>query len=474
MRVLKLTNTTYDYRRRYKLIRRILGLRRILALMAIGIAMGAVAMNVVRTVWPDVFGQAAAGTHPFTALCILFAGVGLYQFKVGKKRSKWLYLAAIVLLLTLVGISLEIISPQWRHFTGGGVCELVFDPVAPYVTRHVRPSAALTLALILASALARRMSARVGMLLAVLAFVEILSILVTISLERGLHSHNMQLGTFAALLPLSLSMLTIYAHRPMGRLLFLADGIGRRTRILTLTSVILSWLAGYIIQSRAPVDDAAQHFNSYVISALIVAMVLVVLFSGIVQVRADAARRRAERRLMEMVHIDDLTGVRSRRSGDDMLEARWRDYWAGNIGAGIILMDLDRFKEINDRFGHEVGDAVLAQVGVALGPHLRRDDLLCRWGGEELLMVVPVTSAGDLAVVGERMRKAVSRIELPGQGEGENDLTVSASFGMSWFQAGDSSRHDAIRRADIALFKAKRAGRDCAVVYNPIFHRRAG
>ena len=447
--------------------------RKVLAVIAICIAVGALALNIGQTVWPETFGAASDGTHPFAAFCIVFAGVGLVQFKVTRPRSPGHYAAATILLVMLGGIALELLWPWWRALTGAGVCDMVFGPVSPYVTGHIKPSAALILAFIFASALLRRVSIRLGLVFAALAVAEMLSVMVAITLEHAVHTHDIQIGTLLALIPLTLSLLTIYVHRPIGRLMFVVDCISRRTRVLLLTSVLFPWVAGYVIQLEAPQDFSLQHFNAYVIAALILCNIGIVLFTGLVQMRTDVARRRTERLLRLRSQVDELTGMRSRRSGDDVLAARWREYRERGRGAGIILLDFDRFKQLNEAHGPQFGDAVLARLAETFEPLLGRDDMLCRWGGAEFLILVSATSAGDLAVVGERFRCAVEGMDLTGMASDGVPPVVTVSVGMSWFQPADNSVLDALWRADIAMGQAKLMGRNRSVVHHPDLVRQA-
>lgn len=113
-------------------------------------------------------------------------------------------------------------------------------------------------------------------------------------------------------------------------------------------------------------------------------------------------------------------------------------FQSGGGDYGLILLDLDHFKSINDTFGHDAGDDVLARVTGALKPHLRVTDALGRWGGEEFLMVINVGGREDLEVIAERVRSALDGLQspllVPGIGpEGR----ISASLGLSDFRAED-------------------------------------
>jgi diguanylate cyclase (GGDEF)-like protein len=123
----------------------------------------------------------------------------------------------------------------------------------------------------------------------------------------------------------------------------------------------------------------------------------------------------------------------------------------------IILLDIDRFKDVNDHFGHDIGDHVLRTLVERLGRQLRASDVLGRWGGEEFVIVAPRTDAVPASELAERCRRALEAEPFPTAG------TVTASFGVAArIDGGDPD--DLLRRADDALYAAKRAGRNHVVI----------
>jgi diguanylate cyclase (GGDEF)-like protein len=150
--------------------------------------------------------------------------------------------------------------------------------------------------------------------------------------------------------------------------------------------------------------------------------------------------------------LDVLTGMLNRRA----LSARIHelDEQARLTGepVGVVIGDLDRFKRVNDEFGHARGDAVLVDVAHALRKELRAFDLAYRVGGEEFLVVLPGATPQEAALLAERLRRAIAARPFAG-------LEVTMSFGVA-SSGGGSSVVDAMLRADDALYGAKRAGRD--------------
>ena len=124
----------------------------------------------------------------------------------------------------------------------------------------------------------------------------------------------------------------------------------------------------------------------------------------------------------------------------------------------MIMFDLDHFKDVNDRYGHLCGDAVLSAVGKRMKEVLRGSDLKCRYGGEEFLVLLPETPLHGARRVAETLRREIAERPVPWAGEG---LTVTASFGLAQTMPGEVNVQAVIARADQALYRAKDDGRNC-------------
>jgi len=122
----------------------------------------------------------------------------------------------------------------------------------------------------------------------------------------------------------------------------------------------------------------------------------------------------------------------------------------------VALADLDHFKPINDRFGHAVGDQALTRIADLLRSSLRRQDAICRWGGDELLIFLPETTLAGAAEAAEKIRHRLTEVPLIVRGE---ELHLSVSIGVAE-AAREEAVTEVIRRADEALYRAKQAGRN--------------
>lgn len=173
------------------------------------------------------------------------------------------------------------------------------------------------------------------------------------------------------------------------------------------------------------------------------------------RLQGELLRRNAE--LEDLVSTDVLTGLRNRRHlvqelGREISRARRR-----GTPAAVLLVDVDRFKAINDRYGHAGGDRVLQQVALRMHGVSRAEDVLGRWGGEEFLLLAGDTDAEGAAALAERLRRAVADEALPVEGTRNTRVTVS----VGWSSVRDGDDPDAVlARADEALYAAKAAGRN--------------
>lgn len=163
------------------------------------------------------------------------------------------------------------------------------------------------------------------------------------------------------------------------------------------------------------------------------------------------------RRLRAQAGRDPLTGLHTRRFMKDvagrMLALHDRD---SDHPVALIVCDIDRFKSINDLYGHTAGDAALKRIGALIRRGTRRSDLAVRMGGEEFAIFVSGPSAPGCAVLAERLRQAASRIRLLGRAR---DHAITLSFGIAFHRPGESLERMFVR-ADRLLYRAKRGGRD--------------
>jgi diguanylate cyclase (GGDEF)-like protein len=165
-------------------------------------------------------------------------------------------------------------------------------------------------------------------------------------------------------------------------------------------------------------------------------------------------------RLTETARTDALTGLLNRRGFDESFDAELERARRSGQPLGVVLLDLDHFKAVNDSFGHDMGDDALERVGALVRGTKRRIDTAARFGGEEFALLLPYNDAHGCHVVSERIREQVR------EAFSEDVYHLTVSLGIASFPTDGSTCADLLRAADRALYVAKRSGRDRAIVYS--------
>ena len=164
--------------------------------------------------------------------------------------------------------------------------------------------------------------------------------------------------------------------------------------------------------------------------------------------------RHREQQIQNLSQIDPLTSTLNRRSIDQSLENLGHDKHASYA---IVLLDLDLFKNINDQFGHHMGDAVLIAVGQKLSEHLRENDIVGRYGGEEFILILKRSSQHRAQRIAERCRAAIESLVI--EHEDGRSIRITASFGIA-LSANKLKPQQLLNQADKALYAAKAGGRN--------------
>jgi diguanylate cyclase (GGDEF)-like protein/PAS domain S-box-containing protein len=166
-------------------------------------------------------------------------------------------------------------------------------------------------------------------------------------------------------------------------------------------------------------------------------------------------------KLEELSQKDPLTGLLNRRAMLEILERENARFQRTNQSYVIVFADLDKFKQINDSFGHACGDYVIVKTSQILKENLRNCDYVARWGGEEfLILLIETTLNGSLNYL-ERLREKLSKEKFIWQ---ENHLTVTLTFGIA-VHYHNQTIQKTIEQADSALYQGKSEGRNCIIVY---------
>ena len=237
----------------------------------------------------------------------------------------------------------------------------------------------------------------------------------------------------------------------------------RQTLILSATAILgmgatMWWMQAHDPLRFPPMTEAITF--GYLAGAL---MSTALLSGEMHKLRARLKRQKEElsdalATIRVLATVDELTSLVNRRHMNDVLAAEERRK-TGALATCIALLDIDFFMQVNDRYGHPAGDAVLRCFSAAARTSLRANDVLARWGGEEFLLLLPDAAPHDARAVLERMAERVHAMVVPGL----DGKRISFSAGLATRRAGEPFT-EVISRADHALYQAKEAGRDRIVL----------
>ncbi len=263
-----------------------------------------------------------------------------------------------------------------------------------------------------------------------------------------------------------------------------------QTKILRMSAVILVGLLIYVyssiklgvIQLEAALEqgnlqgisDAAATFSEsttllfFVIAAIIFTASFFALkvFSYWIQSLNESAEklRISNRELEKLSKYDSLTGLYNRRAWEVLIDNEFKRCIREKCTSTLLLLDIDFFKRVNDTYGHQVGDDVIRMVSKSLQDIKRESDIAGRYGGEEILVVLPHTDIPGALYLAERIRHKISSTPITYKGE---KIFVTVSLGLAALRTGFSGYHQWITEADRALYQAKLSGRNQTVVYRP-------
>jgi diguanylate cyclase (GGDEF)-like protein len=170
----------------------------------------------------------------------------------------------------------------------------------------------------------------------------------------------------------------------------------------------------------------------------------------------DEATRYSEE-LEKKLNQDQLTGAYNRRAYDKRVEEEMARFLRYGSCFSLLLMDADKFKLINDNYGHAIGDKCLQEIIKRSLPLLRKNDMLARYGGEEFLVIMPETNGQGAKEAAEKIRQTIEKIEFIYK---KDIVRVTVSIGVSQAQKGDKNHQQIFERADVAVYQAKEKGRN--------------
>ena len=185
-------------------------------------------------------------------------------------------------------------------------------------------------------------------------------------------------------------------------------------------------------------------------------LLICLVITAIVLVLLSAVVRRYQRKIEAQATLDSLTGLPNRRGFDLLAAQAMQEAQREPKPLTAMLLDLDHFKRLNDTHGHLAGDLVLAGFARDLESCLRQSDIVCRWGGEEFIVLLKDTDAHAALKIAEKVRHLIEQQRYSYQG---NALRITVSIGLTTLQP-DDTLHNLLSRADQAMYRAKLSGRN--------------
>lgn len=228
-----------------------------------------------------------------------------------------------------------------------------------------------------------------------------------------------------------------------------------------LASAPLDSFPGAIVTSRDN-DIVLAPWWTRVMFGVVLLMFIGTLKAGVVILLHDLIRYRARefKRAAKAAATDPLTGLANRRAFDDRAEVEWSRARREDAPLALLVFDLDKFKAVNDRYGHAAGDRVLQAVSKRISELVRREDVLARTGGEEFALLLPKMREEAVMGFANRLVKAIEALDIRFDGK---RIAVTISAGVCVPNVSQMPVSQAIRFADAALYEAKRQGRNQAV-----------
>jgi diguanylate cyclase (GGDEF)-like protein len=214
----------------------------------------------------------------------------------------------------------------------------------------------------------------------------------------------------------------------------------------------LKW---YLFVEKSEGEATAGIRNTLYINLLICFFV-----TAIVILLTHLVFRRYQKQLETMATTDSLTGLPNRRAFGVVIDLLFNENMRNKTTTGIILLDIDNFKQVNDKYGHLAGDKVLIDVATVVKSSMRAIDFICRWGGEEMLIVVKNCNEHSIMQLAEKIRLS---IEAEATYYNEEKINITASLGAAVTHEGEKIEH-VVERADYAMYQAKSLGRNRSVL----------
>ena len=243
---------------------------------------------------------------------------------------------------------------------------------------------------------------------------------------------------------------------------------GKKTAKLAYNSKDFDWVIStgvYIDEVDAYVENTNIKSKSLAreIVLQLMLVILIVMSAGIALVvhTEGIYSKKMNKRLKNEADYDALTNAYSRRRGVEELANAYSSFIKGNKNPTLMMFDLDRFKLINDNFGHDIGDVVLRRTVEAINEIINKSDIIIRWGGDEFIGIFYGLNKEEAREIAQRILDKINSIEIPVKTSEIDDIVkIEMSIGVTYFSKSDRQASDAVKRADDAMYESKETGRN--------------
>ncbi len=239
-------------------------------------------------------------------------------------------------------------------------------------------------------------------------------------------------------------------------LVFFLDG-----KTLKLTAMLVFSFLFYLLYHSLNAEFTVKFASTQRDRLLLISAICALCYAFFLSFALWNANKRLTNHLSIQSEIDFLTGTLNRRAFSQHLDRRAPSHQRPKAGIGVTMLDIDNFKQINDSYGHQVGDEVIKMVGKTIQRALREDDIVARYGGEEFVILYENTLPEEMNLINQRILKCVREATLEYD---HSDINVTLSAGSIFRQHKEVNNvYQLINQADKKLYQAKRAGKNCLV-----------
>lgn len=398
--------------------------------------------------------QTGPATHPFTAILFLSLSVALItQFKFRYISLCFQILISALLITLLMFTSTSATQP----FESLASSQHLSDIFKVHPSNKLSGNSFVVICCILLAIVARKYRfPTTCQAFALMALCISTMALTGYAYQIPAFHQDMSLITVTLSFFMSASVLGITANRGTVRAVLSPHLGGQIARIQFIVGGVFFFVTGYLVIRSVTSVQATSLFGSYVI-AVCWFLFVVLMIGASVHEQTDRTRRKLEKKLRAVALYDELTQLLNRRGFKQIIEQQIAHQRRLGGAMGIMLVDIDHFKQVNDRYGHDVGDKVIRHVASNLRRLVRDTDSVCRYGGEEFAILLPHTDPEGVIIAANTLQHAIEALQIPIR-EHES-MSVTVSIGCSNIVNGLTEK--ALKRADEALYESKHAGRNC-------------